>query len=277
MLYAANSLWAFHHPESAEHYRMLRDLFIPLREKLSGEPSVALGAESDDFLTVDLSACANADLPGGLAGLSPAPDASFPVQFNPLVGGRCLQLRRPGEPVAQDEAALRRARAVARADAALPGVDEEQARQDLESPPADAATAITGIEVRGKFRSLVFLQTCVGHGRHGRTFSSIGRVADASEHIGSYRINYEDGQSCEVEIRYGQNVARPDLLLGASPESISYFAVPILYGKNGATRTLYAFEWVNPRPDAAIRSLDFAATKADTAAAPILVAITAVK
>lgn len=279
MLYAANSLWAFRHPESAEHYRMLRDLFIPLREKLSGEPSVALGAEPAGrrVVTVDLSACANADLPGGLAGLSPAPDASFPVQFNPPAGGRCLQLRRPGEPVAQDETARRRARAVARADAALPGVDEKQARQDLESPPADAATAITGIEVRGKFRSLVFLQTCVGHGRHGRTFSSIGRVADSSEHIGSYRINYEDGQRCEVEIRYGQNVARPDLQLGASPESISYFAVPILYGKNGATRTLYAFEWVNPRPETAIRSLDFAATKADTAAAPILVAITAVK
>jgi len=275
MLYAANSLWAFHHLEPAEHYPVLRDLFIPLREKLSGTPSVALHTASDAFVAVDLSASANAELPGGLAGLSRAEDDTFPVPFQ--LTGRCLQLRREGEPVGQEEAARRRTRAVARADAELPGVHEKQEQQALEAPPAGAPTAIQGIGVSGKFRSLVFLQACVGRGRHGRTFSSIGGVADSSEHVGSYRVHYEDGQSCEVEMRYGQNVARPDLQFGARPESISYFAVPILYGKNGATRTLYAFEWVNPRPEAPIRSLDFVTTRAETAAAPILLAITAVK
>ena len=277
MLFAANSLWSFHHPDSAEHYRVLRDLFIPLRERLSGKPSVALRAAPAGrrVVTVDLSAVANANLPGGLGGLSREEEDVFGVPF--ALTGRCLQLRRQGEPVAEDEATLRRRRAVARADAALPGVDEEQARQELEAPPADAPTAIEGIDVGGKFRSLVFLQTCAGRGHHGRTFSSIGRVADSSEHIGSYLVRYDDGDTAEVEIRYGQTVTRPDLVFGSGADAVCYFAVPVFLSKGEATRTLYALEWMNPRPQAVIRSVDFVATKAETAAAPILVALTAVK
>jgi len=179
--------------------------------------------------------------------------------------------------VALDERALRRARSVARADAALPGVDEEQAKRELEAPPADAPTAIEGIGVGGKCRSLVFLQACVGDGRHGRTFSSIGGVADSSEHVGSYRIHYEDGETVDVEIRYGQTAARPDLRFGGSPESIAYFAVPVFLGEPGASRALYAYEWVNPRPEVAIRSVDFVATQAKTASAPFLVGLTTVR
>jgi len=275
MLYAANSLWAFHHLESAEHYRVLRDLFIPLRERLSGTPSPALHADGDAFVTVDLSASANADLPGGLGGLSRADGDSYPVPF--ALTGRCLQVRRIGEPEAENELALRRARAVARADAALPGVDEEQARQELEAPPADAPTAIEGVDVGGKFRSLVFLHGCVGRGRHGRTFSSIGQVADSSEHIGSYVVHYEDGETEEVEVRYGQHVSRPDLAFGSATDAVCYFAVPVFLSGGGTTRTLYAREWVNPRPEVGIRSVDFVGTRAVTSAAPILVAITAVR
>ena len=275
MLHAANRLWSPHLMEAPEHHRLLRDLFVPLREHLRGTASVAAHAEPGDFLFIDLSARANAPLPGGLAGVSRQADDRFAVPF--AFTECCLQLRREGEPVARDEAALRRARSVTRADAALPGVEEEQAKPDLEAPPADAPTAVRDIRVAGRFRSLVFLHSAAGHGRHERSFSAIGRVADSSEHIGSYVIRYQDGQSAEVEIRYGQNVARPDLGFGSDRESICYFAVPIFCGESEGAPTLYALEWVNPRPEVAVRSVDFVATRAETAAAPILLALTAVK
>jgi len=275
MLYAANSLWAFHHLEPAEHSLLLRNLFIPLRERLSGKPSPSLASAKDAFVTIDLKGSANRALPGGLAGLKRAKGDAFPVPFK--VAGRCLQLRREGEPTAQDEGARRRARAVARADAALPGADEEGTQKDWEAPPSDAPTAIEGIKVEGKFRSLLFLATCAGTGRHGRTFSSIGRVADSSERIGFYRIRYRDGRSVEVDIRYGQNVARPDLRSGSGRDAVCYFAVPVFVGDERSGRTLYAFEWVNPRPKVAVTSLDFVATKAETAAAPILLAVSGVR
>jgi len=275
MLFAANSLWAFHHLESAEQAVLLRDLFIPLRERLSGTPSPALQAPKSAFVAIDLKSSTNVALPAGLAGMKRARKDRFPVPFK--VTSRCLQLRREGEPTVQDEGARRGARAVARADAALPGADEEEARKAWDAPPTDAPTAIEGIRVSGKARSLVFLQACAGTGRHGRTFSSIGRVADSSERIGFYRIHYQDGRTVEVDIRYGQNVARPDARAGSGRDAACYFAVPVFLGDRKLGRTLYAFEWVNPRPKVAVRSVDFVATKAETAAAPILLALTRVK
>jgi hypothetical protein len=285
MLFAANSLWAFHHLEPREQALLLRDLFIPLRERLGGTPSPALHVPGDAFVAIDLKSSANRALPGGGCppGARPAGGRGlrrgakgdpFPVPFK--VTGRCLQLRREGEPTVRDEGARRRARAVARADAALPGADEEAARKDWEAPPSDAPTTIEGIRVEGKFRSLVFLQACAGTGRHGRTFSTIGRVADSSERIGFYRIHYQDGRAVEVDIRYGQNVARPDGRAGSGRDAVCYFAVPVFAGEGKSARTFSAFEWVNPRPKVALQSVDFVATKAETAAAPILLAITGV-
>jgi len=282
MLYAANSLWAFHHLETDRHYGLLRDLFIPLREKLSGWSSPVLKAEEKEFVPIALGGHTNADVPGGLGRCLESMDGSpvvlapgYPVPFE--LTGRCLQVRRVGEPPPEDEQAVRRARAVERADAANPGGEEAGPVVEPDEPPADAPTAVSRIPVPGVWRSLVFLHSAVGSGRHTRTFSAIGCVADCSEKIGTYRVHYQDGEVVEVEIRYGQNVARADLKFGRSPESISYDAVPLFLGEGAAQRTVYSYEWVNPRPDVAVTHVDFTATQAETAAAPLLLALTAVK
>ena len=72
-------------------------------------------------------------------------------------------------------------------------------------------------------------------------------------------------------------MSRPDLVFGSGADAVGYFAVPVFVSKGEATRTLYALEWVNPRPEVTIRSVDFVGTRAVTSAAPVLAAITAVR
>ena len=118
-------------------------------------------------------------------------------------------------------------------------------------------TEIRGIVVNAKVSSLVFLHTC-------------GWPTDRGQRVGHYRVHYEDGETCDLPVVYGDNVLewnsrRPRTVLKAEIAWQGETAV-------GDNALLFSWRWHNPRPGVKVTTLDFAAS--DTPASPILVAVT---
>ena len=93
--------------------------------------------------------------------------------------------------------------------------------------------------------------------------------------IGSYIVHYADGQTREIPIIVGRDVADwfsqanenlPDLQIAWSGRNEASRAA-------GRTIRLFKSTWQNPVPELAIQSLDFVSSH--HSAAPFLVAITA--
>ncbi len=123
---------------------------------------------------------------------------------------------------------------------------------------------VQGIAVQQKCQRLHFL-----HATGWRISDGLG--------IGRYVIRYADGQSQEVPLVYGENVA--DWCHNPKTDQPPRRAVVAWTGDNnplrgrGMVAQLYKFTWDNPRPDAVITTLDFAS--ANTNSSPFLIAITA--
>jgi tetratricopeptide (TPR) repeat protein len=92
--------------------------------------------------------------------------------------------------------------------------------------------------------------------------------------IGRYVVHYADGKTQEIPIVYGEDVR--DWHIGSDrARSLKHgLEISVGVGKNapGDFKRLFESTWENPRPDAAIVSLDFISTM--TQAAPFLIAIT---
>jgi hypothetical protein len=67
-----------------------------------------------------------------------------------------------------------------------------------------------------------------------------------------YRVKYSDGKTVDFSARYGDDIG---WMIGTWPmggASLCHRAVPVPLGKG---HTFYAQEWVNPRPNATIASV----------------------
>ena len=95
--------------------------------------------------------------------------------------------------------------------------------------------------------------------------------------VGRYVIHYADGQQAEVPINHGRDVRDWWHYPESAPDDpaliVAWEGSDPVSRQHGATTRVYKSTWQNPRPDVAIRSLDFVHAK--TSGVPVLIAITA--
>ena len=133
---------------------------------------------------------------------------------------------------------------------------------------------VAGIPVDSNAASLLFLHVSTGKGKKTNTYFS-NYPEDTAELIGYYRINYQDGFEETVPIRYDRNIS----CFGGDFSNQLYFAhtVQLAEDKSGAPVVAYACEWISPRPNRRIRSVDLVGVDAESEARPVLLGLTIVK
>jgi hypothetical protein len=136
-------------------------------------------------------------------------------------------------------------------------------RDSLKDGPPDRAWQIG---VGEKARSLYFLHTTSRP--KAAELDLYARYKAVPQKVGWYEITYEDGSKEQVDLIYGKNITDWNTRLGASE------ADAVWRGKTraGAIIQVCAYEWRNPKPDVAIRAVDFASTRSQVS--PVLIAIT---
>lgn len=132
--------------------------------------------------------------------------------------------------------------------------------------PADAyPQAVYEIPVGLTTPALYFLHTCqVPPGRNRQLYAT-----ENPGTIGRYVIHYEDGQQVEIPLVYQANIHDWNGQRGPAQ------ALGLWSGATagGALISLPAVQWVNPRPEAPVRSIDFISVLGDVR--PVLLAVTA--
>lgn len=133
------------------------------------------------------------------------------------------------------------------------------------TPEGAYPTAVYEIPVGFATRSLYFLHTCqVPPNRNRQLYAT-----ENPGTIGSYVINYQDGEQAEMRLVYQANIHDWNGQRGPAQ------ALGLWTGNTagGALISLPAVQWLNPRPDVPVRSIDFISALGDVR--PVLLAITA--
>jgi hypothetical protein len=119
-----------------------------------------------------------------------------------------------------------------------------------------------GIPVGAMSRRVHFLQSASWHDATGSV-------------IGEYRVNYADGDAAAIPIVYGHSAVDWWFVAGdplPTNAAIAWNGANECTEKMGHLIQLYAFTWINPRPDAIIATIDFVSLGKDSA--PFLMAVT---
>ncbi|GEM_PF-1142504 len=127
-----------------------------------------------------------------------------------------------------------------------------------------APDRVEGLSVGAKAASLVFL--------HATSDNDIYRMPSKcyrgalGEEVGRYAVRYADGKRATVPVRYGEHVQTLRYAGGLAQTGVCYWALPVWQSadEQGRPVTLYAYEWINPRPQVKIASLDVEATRRAT-------------
>jgi hypothetical protein len=110
------------------------------------------------------------------------------------------------------------------------------------------------------------------HFLHGTGF-----VGGEGQKIGSYTVHYEDGQTNEIPIIYGEDVrdwwAYPQMAKETKRATVAWTGTNKATVANHMGLQLFRRPWDNPRPEVSIESIDFSACIAGSI--PFLIAITA--
>ena len=149
-----------------------------------------------------------------------------------------------------------------------------------------------GIKIADKYSSLLFLHTAhindlVNFKKEAAKIAALAKTRP-DEHmkgilVGKYQVNYEDGKKETIDLRYGYNITKWQW--GSSPDQT---ILQYIYDSRWVTRAqtrdagrqdkdffdiaVVQYEWVNPRPDITISSMDFISEK--TQVIPVLLAVT---
>jgi WD40 repeat protein/serine/threonine protein kinase len=177
---------------------------------------------------------------------------------------------------------------VALDEAFLPVSSLDDLDQDWSALPAGLRT-LGGVlfDVRGVIQlgrqdpdwSTFPVQAQIPVGRRFRQFhvfqSAIRGELDGAV-IGRYRLHYADGDSAELEIRYGRDLrdwrARADAGSLGEHAVVAWSGPPWARAPAGETVRLFRSTYVNPRPDVEVLQIDFVSNM--TQSAPLLVAMT---
>lgn len=122
-------------------------------------------------------------------------------------------------------------------------------RVNAESPESQA------IAVGSKAASIAFLHYCRTERQPKATWTIPDPLGqDEGSLLGYYQVTYDDGTTERVELRHGDNIARPEGAFGDDVPTSPFWAQPAWVGRDreGQRVTLWAHEWVNPHPEKGI-------------------------
>ena len=229
ILWGANDLWSDVDPD-AERERIVSDIAAVMRQdrlRLSNVSSVIQSPAKLKFKPIDMAKA-------GRRGLYLGEGVSADLRFLP-VGRQTLG----GVPFLLPDGAK----------ASVPSVDWHIRA----TPP---------VPINAEAEALCFLHTTTIPAVHAPTYYSLDLGPNI---IGAYLVEYEDGSTTEVPLEYAMNIdsINSGYMIGKAGDqsatigAYDYLADPVLSGKTneGGTYTLFMFEWVNPRPTKAIKSV----------------------
>jgi len=237
ILWGANDLWSDVDPDAMRE-RIVSDIAAVMRQdrlKLSNLKSVIQAPAKLKFKPIDMT---RAGRRGMYLGEGVSTDLRFLPQGRQTLGGVLFDL--PGGTVG---------RGLVPRPAVIPSVDWHIRA----TPP---------VPVNAPAEALCFLHTTTIPAVHAPTYYSLDLGPNI---IGAYLVEYEDGQTAEVPLEYAMNIdsINSGYMIGKAGDqsatigAYDYLADPVLSGqtKEGGTYTLFMYEWVNPRPTKAIRSV----------------------
>ncbi len=100
--------------------------------------------------------------------------------------------------------------------------------------------------------SIIFVHACRNRARNAAAYSGTWNFADTADLVGWYEVLYEDGFIDTVPLRYGVNILEEGWLDSPAPKELAYEA-EVKTGRQG--KTVFEFEWVNPRFGKVIREV----------------------
>lgn len=118
---------------------------------------------------------------------------------------------------------------------------------DVEAPVGGRAVPV-GRDVS----SVIFLHAAAKPGRNRPGFTGTWNYADTATLLGWYEVVYEDGFVETVPLRYGFHILEAGWTSKHDPQHLAYAAELV---DRGPGRTLFAYEWVNPRFGKVIREV----------------------
>ena len=139
----------------------------------------------------------------------------------------------------------------------------------LESKPMTLPSAVDGIRIDSDFSSLLFLHACAKPAANREPDRLLWDVFDSADVLGWYEARYQDEYAVTIPIRYGVNIAEWDWQSRKTNRDYCYGADPTHVGGEGAKSvTMFAFEWLNPRPGKVVSELRLSGTSGFRGADP---------
>jgi hypothetical protein len=133
--------------------------------------------------------------------------------------------------------------------------------------------AVTGIRVNRKGTELHFL--------HAARRPNDANESETGSRLASYVIHFADGQTAEIPLVYGQDLANwwnlPVLPSAAVRARVAWKGQNALTRKSDCNLHLFKLTWHNPQPERAISTIDFIVSSEGAAVRrpwPFLIAIT---
>ena len=140
----------------------------------------------------------------------------------------------------------------------LPGVRSRLNAQPLPSqddaavPVPIRADAGQPVEIGADVSSLIFRHACRKRGQQQFSYTATWNYADTAELLGWYDVEYADGFTATVPLRYGVNLLEENWLESPTPRCLAYEAE---LERRADGKSDFAFEWVNPRLGIVIREV----------------------
>jgi hypothetical protein len=121
---------------------------------------------------------------------------------------------------------------------------------------------VDGIRVDSDFSSILFLHACAKPAANREPDRLLWDVFDSADVLGWYELRYEDGYTETIPIHYGINIAQWDWQSRREDRQYCYGADPITVSRQTANSiTMFAYEWLNPRPGKIVTELRLSGTR----------------
>ncbi len=128
------------------------------------------------------------------------------------------------------------------------------------------------LPIKKKLNSLFFLHTTSKPEVNFARQDIFSTNRDAPRNVARYKINYLNGKSLVLQLCYGNQIVSWNGELPGASDAVTVWSKAL---KNGAYASLTSYRWINPYPDEAIVSIDYASDMSEVN--PVLFALTGTK